>query len=104
MSSNKEVLEFAQMHMECLNEAWNEFNEGISELKNERMLVLHHEIRARLWAAIYLVQGVASGVPLSADQCATVEEALAYDDPHEEFDDDDDDEDEDDAVPVMRKH
>ncbi len=89
MSSNQEVLQLAQMHLECLNEAWNEYNSLLKNLTNERMLVVHNEIHTRLWASIYLVQGVWTGVPLTSDQCATVAEAGAYDDPNEELEDDD---------------
>ena len=89
MSSNREVLQLAQMHLEGLNEAWNEFNSEIEKLRTERMLVVHDEIHARLWAAIYLVQGAWTGDPLNADQCATVAEAGAYDGPPEEFLNDD---------------
>ena len=45
----------AQMHMECMNEAFCELF-GDKPVTPERQLVVKSELCTRVWAAIYLVQ------------------------------------------------
>ena len=62
--SKSELLK-AQMHLECINDAWNELNHwdavGKPEPTIERRNVVMEEISCRIWAATYLVQFVATG-------------------------------------------
>lgn len=57
---NTEMLIQAQMHLECLSEAWNEAD--ADELSDERAAQIQDEIGARIWAALYLVQAARTGV------------------------------------------
>lgn len=54
--TERESLIEAQMHLECLNEAWLEFLECFRDISPERKEVVREEISSRIWAAIYLIQ------------------------------------------------
>ena len=74
-------LKEAQMHLECINEAWNELNhwEAIDRPgpDKERRALVMEEISCRIWAATYLVQYVWSGTkPENYD--ATIREARRF--------------------------
>lgn len=70
----------ASKHAECLNEAWCELEGGYPRKPDaERQKLLKHEISARVWAVIYLLQHLESGRPLSQDALAVIREADAYD-------------------------
>lgn len=49
----------AQMHLECMNEAFLEMERG--DMDDERQRVVYAELIARLWASIHLVQSVRMG-------------------------------------------
>lgn len=51
-----QCLILAQMHMECINDAWLEFTEAFKPITPERKAVVMDEIGSRIWAAIYLIQ------------------------------------------------
>lgn len=51
-----ECLLQAQMHIECINDAWLEFTEAFKDITLERKEVVRDEIGSRIWAAIYLIQ------------------------------------------------
>ena len=46
----------AQMHIECINDAWLEFTEAFKDITPERKEVVRDEIGSRIWAVIYLIQ------------------------------------------------
>ena len=50
----KSMLYEAQMHMECINEAFCELEMKAPDEARQKMI--WHELNARVWAAIYLVQ------------------------------------------------
>lgn len=52
----EECLLEAQMHIECINEAWMEFTEAFKDITPERKEVVRDEIGSRIWAVIYLIQ------------------------------------------------
>ena len=54
-----EMLIEAQMHLECMNEAFLEMERG--GIDEERQRVVYAELIARLWASIHLVQSVRIG-------------------------------------------
>jgi hypothetical protein len=56
----REMLVEAQMHMECMNEAFLELwgAGGMKKPSKQRQRVINEELSARVWAAIYLVQAV----------------------------------------------
>lgn len=56
MSTPDQCLILAQMHMECINDAWLEFTEAFKPITPERKAVVMDEIGSRIWAAIYLIQ------------------------------------------------
>ena len=64
----------AQMHAECLNDAWCELNGEVSEA---RRTVIAAEISARVWAVIYIIQAQSSG-NLSSDAEEVIREANAF--------------------------
>lgn len=51
----------AQMHLECMNEVFLEMEVGM--LDEERQKTAYHELLARLWASIHLIQSVRMGRP-----------------------------------------
>lgn len=51
----------AQMHLECMNEVFLEMEGGM--LEEERQRTAYHELLARLWASIHLIQSVRMGRP-----------------------------------------
>ncbi len=51
----------AQMHLECMNEVFLEMEGGMME--TERQQTAYHELLARLWASIHLIQSVRMGRP-----------------------------------------
>ena len=51
----------AQMHLECMNEVFLEMEGGV--LGEERQKTAYHELLARLWASIHLIQSVRMGRP-----------------------------------------
>ena len=51
----------AQMHLECMNEVFLEMEGGMME--TERQQTSYHELLARLWASIHLIQSVRMGKP-----------------------------------------
>lgn len=58
MDADKLLIE-AQMHLECMNEAFLEMERG--DMDDERQRVVYAELIARLWASIHLVQSVRLG-------------------------------------------
>ena len=50
----KSMLHEAQMHLECINEAFCEMDRHTPD--EARQKIVWHELNARVWAAIYLVQ------------------------------------------------
>ena len=58
MDAAKLLIE-AQMHLECMNEAFLEMERG--DMGEERQRVVYAELLARLWASIHLVQSVRLG-------------------------------------------
>ena len=64
----------AQMHAECLNEAWCELNGEVTDVRRK---VITAEISARVWAVIYIIQGHKSG-SLSSDAEEVIREANAF--------------------------
>ena len=60
MTDNHMLFE-AQMHAECLNEAWCELMGIAGAVSAERRKVIEAEISARVWAVIYLVQAHRTG-------------------------------------------
>ena len=60
MDADKLLIE-AQMHLECMNEAFLEMEGGI--LDKERQKTAYHELLSRLWASIHLIQSVRMGRP-----------------------------------------
>lgn len=54
--AEQDPLSEAQMHVECLLEAWHEFRECFRPITQERKAVVQEEISSRIWAAIYLIQ------------------------------------------------
>lgn len=60
MDANRMLIE-AQMHLECMNEVFLEMEGGM--LGEERQKVAYHELLARLWASIHLIQSVRMGRP-----------------------------------------
>ena len=58
MDADKLLIE-AQMHLECMNEAFLEMERG--DIDDERQRVVYAELIARLWASIHLVQSVRMG-------------------------------------------
>ena len=60
MDANHMLIE-AQMHLECMNEVFMEIEGGI--LGEERQKTAYHELLARLWASIHLIQSVRMGKP-----------------------------------------
>ena len=71
----------ASMHLECLNDAWNElwFADaiGLQVPDDARKLILRDEIACRIWAAIYLIQSQRTGQELENHQ-STIDEANRY--------------------------
>lgn len=80
MKNRSEMLQ-ALMHMEYINEAWNElwFSEslGLPKPDENRAMVLRDEIACRIWAAIYLTQFVAQG-SMPENYKATIDEANRF--------------------------
>ena len=64
----------AQMHAECLNEAWCELNGEVTDVRRK---VIAAEISARVWAVIYIIQANSSG-SLSSDAEEVIREANAF--------------------------
>lgn len=60
MDANHMLIE-AQMHLECMNEVFLEMEGGM--LEKARQHTAYHELLARLWASIHLVQSVRMGRP-----------------------------------------
>ena len=60
MDADKLLIE-AQMHLECMNEAFLEMERG--DMDDERQRVVYAELIARLWASIHLIQSVRMGRP-----------------------------------------
>ena len=60
MDANRMLIE-AQMHLECMNEVFLEMEGGM--LGEERQKTAYHELLARLWASIHLIQSVRMGRP-----------------------------------------
>lgn len=60
MDANRMLIE-AQMHLECMNEVFLEMEGGM--LGEERQKAAYHELLARLWASIHLIQSVRMGRP-----------------------------------------
>lgn len=58
MDANHMLIE-AQMHLESMNEVFLEMEGGM--LEKERQRTAYHELLARLWASIHLVQSVRLG-------------------------------------------
>lgn len=58
MDAGRMLIE-AQMHLEYMNEVFLEMEGGM--LEKERQRTAYHELLARLWAAIHLVQSVRLG-------------------------------------------
>jgi hypothetical protein len=58
MNADQMLIE-AQMHLECMNEAFLEIERG--EADEDRQRVVYAELLARLWASIHLVQSVRLG-------------------------------------------
>ena len=58
MDAGRMLIE-AQMHLECMNEAFFEMERG--DMQEERQKVVYSELIARLWASIHLVQSVRLG-------------------------------------------
>lgn len=52
----EDCLREAQMHIECINDAWLEFTEAFKDITPERKEVVRDEIGSRIWAVIYLIQ------------------------------------------------
>ena len=82
MTDNHMLFE-AQMHAECLNEAWCELCGIGGVVTPERKKVIEAEISVRVWAVIYLVQAHKSG-NLSADAIETIKEANRFNGPIED--------------------
>lgn len=75
---NRRDLHYIQKHAECLNEAWCELEGGYPRKPDaEREKLLKHEISARVWAVIYLLQYHDRAMPPDAE--AVIREADAYD-------------------------
>lgn len=81
---NKHLIQ-AQMHAECLNEAWCELQEYFRPIDPERRKVVEAEISVRVWAVIHLIQSSSTGV-FSDDAQQVIREANAFNGPAEEFD------------------
>lgn len=66
MNSDSMLIE-AQMHLECMNEAFIDLAPAMEQLQGmdgmEALKTAWHEINARVWAAIHLVQSVRRGEP-----------------------------------------
>lgn len=58
MEAGRMLIE-AQMHLECMDEAFFEMERG--DMPEERQKVVYSELIARLWASIHLVQSVRLG-------------------------------------------
>lgn len=67
----------AQMHAECLNEAWCELCGISGAVSGDRRKVIEAEISVRIWAVIYLIQSDLKG-GLSDDAKEVIREANAY--------------------------
>lgn len=78
MTQHEDLLIEAQMHAECLNEAWCELKEYFVPITPERREVVEAEISSRIWAVILLVQQQRTGGNLSDDAKAAIREANAY--------------------------
>ena len=74
---DKSMLTEAQMHAECLNEAWCELMGVGGAVTEERKQIIHAEISVRVWAVIYLIQESSSG-NLSDDAKDVIREANAF--------------------------
>ena len=77
----REMLIDAQMHMECMNEAFCELwgAGGMKVPNKKRQRVINEELSVRLWAAIYLVQAVRDPEgEKPANFNDTIREASAY--------------------------
>lgn len=76
----------AQMHAECMNEGLNEFFHGYpTALSEDRKKVIEEELKARVWAVIYLIQA-ACGWEMTEDAKQAIGEANAFNGPADEFD------------------
>lgn len=66
MNADSMLIE-AQMHLECMNEAFIDLAPAMEQLTGmdgaEAVTTAWHEINARVWAAIHLVQSVRRGKP-----------------------------------------
>ena len=60
MDADRMLIE-AQMHLECMSEVFLEMEGGM--LGEERQKTAYHELLARLWASIHLIQSVRMGRP-----------------------------------------
>lgn len=74
---NNHMLFEAQMHAECLNEAWCELMGIGGAVSAERQKVIEAEISVRVWAVIYLIQAQRTG-DLSEDAKETIKEANRF--------------------------
>lgn len=82
----KDFLIQAQMHAECMNEALNEFFHSYPTAPSEdRKKVIEEELKARVWAVIYLIQS-AHGWEMTEDAKQAIGEANAFNGPADEFD------------------
>lgn len=78
-----DLLREAQMHAECMNEALFElFHRHPS---TDRVRVIEAELKARVWAVIYLMQAH-GGWEMTEAARQTIREANAHNGPAEEFD------------------
>lgn len=66
MDANHMLIE-AQMHLESMNEAFLDMAPAMEQLKGmdgfEGLATAWHEVNARVWAAIHLIQSVRRGKP-----------------------------------------
>ena len=89
---NTNLLE-AQMHAECMNEALLEYFHGYPRKPSvERKKVIEEELKARVWAVIYLIQFHGDS-KFTEDAKEAIKLANAFNGPADEFD-----------VPVFGKH
>lgn len=82
MDANHMLIE-AQMHLESMNEVFMEMEGGM--LGEARQKTAYHELLARLWASIHLIQSVRMGRPDEGlEQARREVEHYTADAPHDQ--------------------
>ena len=76
----------AQMHIECINDAWLEFTEAFKTITPERKEIVRDEIGSRIWAVIYLIQYRNDPLKIASDE---VQEILRESNAHNGINDED---------------